>query len=83
MKQEVKHSYYNKSIKGEKYQLDLSKLLISWSDCFLANQSILINCHTENQNKNKSKKMFVGVTEKYLKKEESLNTYDGKLFKRN
>ena len=50
-KQEVKHSYYNKSIKGEKYQLDLSKLLISWSDCFLANQSILINCHTENQNK--------------------------------
>ena len=27
--------------------------------------------------------MFVGVTEKYLKTEESLNTYDGKLFERN
>ena len=35
-KQEVKHSYYNLSIKGEKYQLDLSKLLMSWSDCFLS-----------------------------------------------
>ena len=43
----------------------------------------LINCCTEKQNKNKSKKKFVGVTEKYLKTEESLNTYDGKLFKRN
>ena len=29
LKQEVKHSYYNLSIKGEKYQLDLSKLLMS------------------------------------------------------
>ena len=28
-KQEVKHSYYNLSIKGEKYQLDLRKLLMS------------------------------------------------------
>ena len=37
----------------------------------------MINCHTEKQNKNKSKKRFVGVTEKYLKTEESLNTYDG------
>ena len=50
---------------------------------FKANQSILINCHKEKQNKNKSKKMFVGVTGKYLKTEESLNTYDGKLFERN
>ena len=50
---------------------------------FQANQSILINCHTEKQNKSKSKKRFVGVTEKYIKTEESLNTYDGKLFKRN
>ena len=30
-----------------------------------------------------SKKRFVGVTEKYLKTEESLNTYDGKLSERN
>ena len=29
IKQEVKHSYYNLLIKGEKYQLDLSKLLMS------------------------------------------------------
>ena len=50
---------------------------------FKANQSILINCRTEKQNKNKSKKRFVGVTEKYLKTEESLNTYDGKLSERN
>ena len=48
-----------------------------------ANQSILINYHTEKQNKNKSKKRFVGVTEKYLETEESLNTYDGKLSERN
>ena len=54
---------------------------MSWSDCFLR-QSILINCCTEKQ-KNESKKRFVGVTEKYLKTEESLNTYDGKLSKRN
>ena len=50
---------------------------------FQANQSILINCHTEKHNKNKSKKRFVGVTKKLLKTEEYLNTYDGKLFKRN
>ena len=50
---------------------------------FSANQSILINCRTEKQKKNKSKKRFVGVTEKYLKTEESLNTYDGKLSERN
>ena len=33
-KQETKHSYYNLPVKGEKYQLDLSKLLMSRSDCF-------------------------------------------------
>ena len=33
--------------------------------------------------KNKSKKRFVEVTGKYLKTEESLNTYDGKLSERN
>ena len=38
IKQEVKHSYYNLSIKGEKYQLDLSKLLMSGSDCFYFDQ---------------------------------------------
>ena len=43
---------------------------------FYANQSILINCHTEKQNKNKSKKRFARVTEKNLKTEEFLNTYD-------
>ena len=50
---------------------------------FQANQSILINYHTEKQNKNKSEKRFVGVTEKCPKTEESLNTYDGKLYERN
>ena len=44
---------------------------------------MLINRHTEEQNKNKSKKSFVEVTEKYLKIEEYLNIYDGKLFERN
>ena len=34
---------------------------------FSANQNILINCHTEIQNKNKSKKRFAGLTQKYLK----------------
>ena len=43
----------------------------------------MINCHTEKQNKNKSKKRFVGVAEKYLKTEESLTSYDGKLSERN
>ena len=44
---------------------------------------MLINCSTGKQNKNKSKKRFTGVTEKYLKTEESLNTYDGNLPERN
>ena len=81
IKQEVKHSHYNLSIKGEKYQLDLSKLLMSWSDCFL-NQSKYFD-QLSHRNKNKSKKRFVGLTEKYLKIEEYLNIYDGKLFERN
>ena len=34
----------------------------------------LINCRTEKQNENKSKKKFVGVTEKYLRTKESANT---------
>ena len=50
---------------------------------FQANQSILIKCRTEKQTENESKKRFLGVTEKYLKTEESLNTYDGKSFERN
>ena len=47
---------------------------------FLANQSMLAYKKT---NENKSEKRFVGVTEKYLKTEESLNTYDEKLSDRN
>ena len=43
----------------------------------------LINCRTEKHNKNKGKKRFVGVTEKYLKTKQSWNTYDGKLSERN
>ena len=55
------------SIKAEKNQLDLSKLLIIASRetiVFEANQNILIKCYTEKQNKNNSKKRFVRVTEK-------------------
>ena len=37
----------------------------------------------QKQNKNESKKRFVRVTEKYLKIEEYLNKYGGKLFKGN
>ena len=47
----------------------------------------MVNYDPENQNKTKEKvcckKSFVGVTEKYIKTEESLNTYDGKLSERN
>ena len=82
LKQEVKHSYYNLSMKREKYQLDLSKLLMSWSDCFLS-QSKYFDQLSHRKTKQKQKKRFVGVTEKYLKTEESLNTYDGKLSERN
>ena len=71
--------FHNLTMKGENYQLDLSKLLI----VFKANQNILISCHTEKQSKIKNKKKFVGVTEKYPKIEEYLNMYNGKLFERN
>ena len=64
MKQEVKHSYYNLSIKGKKYQLDLSKLLMSWSDCFLSQSKYFDQLSHKKTKKNKSKKRFVGLTEK-------------------
>ena len=38
---------------------------------------------SQRKTKQKSKKRFVGVTEKYLKIQESLSIYDGKLFERN
>ena len=50
-------------------------ILMSWSDCFLSQSKYLINSRTEKQNKNKSKKRFIGLNEKYPKREESLNTY--------
>ena len=56
---------------------------MSWSDCFLSQSKYFDQLSHRKQNKNKSKKNFVGVTEKYLKTEESLNTYDGKLSERN
>ena len=83
IKQEVKHSYYNLSIKEEKYQLDLSKLLMSWNDCFLSQSKYLDQLTHKKTKQNKSKKRFVGLTEKYLKIEEYLNIYDGELYKRN
>ena len=39
----------------------------------------MINCRTEKQNKNKSKKSFVGVAEKYLKTEKSWEVIREKL----
>ena len=39
-------------MKGEKYPLDLSKLLMS---CFLSQLNILIICHAEKQKKTKKK----------------------------
>ena len=55
---------------------------MSWSDCFLSQSKYFDQLSPEKQNKDKSKKRFVGVTEKYLKTEESLNTFDGKLSER-
>ena len=77
-----KLSFYNLSIKWEKYQLDLYKLLMSWS-VFQANQSILINCQTEKQNKNKGKDL--SEYWKIFKNRGILtvNTYDRNLFNRN
>ena len=55
---------------------------MSWYDCFLS-QSKYFDQLSHRKTKHKIKKRFVGVTEKYLKTEESLNTYDGKLSERN
>ena len=54
---------------------------MSWSDCFLSQSKYFDHLSHREQNKNKSR--FPGVTGKYLKTEESLNTYDGKLSERN
>ena len=54
-----------------------------WSDCFLYQSKYCDQLSHRKPNKNKSKKRFAGVTEKYLRTEESLNRYDGKLFERN
>ena len=56
---------------------------MSWSDCFLSQSKYFDQLSHRKTKQNKSKKRFVGVTEKYLKTEESLNTYDGKLSERN
>ena len=45
-------------------------------------QSKYLNQLSHRKTKQEQKKRFVGVTEKYLKTEESLNIFDGKLFKR-
>ena len=55
---------------------------MSWSDCFLK-QSKYFDQLPHRKTNQKQKKRFVRVTEKYLKIEEYLNIYDGKLFKRN
>ena len=56
---------------------------MSWSDCFLRQSKHFDQLSHRKTKQNKSKKRFVGVTEKYLKTEASLNTYDGKLSERN
>ena len=54
------------------------------SDCFSSQSKYFDQLsHRKTKKKKKSKKRFVGVTEKYIKPGESLNTYDGKLFERN
>ena len=52
---------------------------------YWANQDFLIKCHTEKQNKQKTKhkESFAELTGKYLKLEEYLNIDDGKLLVRN
>ena len=55
---------------------------MSLSDCFLS-QSKYFDQLSQRKTKQKSKKRFVGVTEKYLKIQEYLSIYDGKLFERN
>ena len=61
-KQEVKHAYYNLSIKGEKYQLDLSKLLMLSSDCFLS-QSKYFDQLSHKKTKQKQTKVRKGLLE--------------------
>ena len=56
---------------------------MSWSDCFLSQSKYFGQLPHRKTKQNKSKKRFVGVTGKYLKTEESLNTCDGKLSERN
>ena len=53
---------------------------MSWSDCFLSQSKYFDQLPYR---KTKQKQKFVGVPEKYLKTEESLNTYHGKLSERN
>ena len=56
---------------------------MSWSDCFLS-QSKYFDQLSHRKTKQKQKQGKVsGVTDKYLKTEKSLNTYDGKLSERN
>ena len=59
---EVKHSYYNLSIKGEKCQLDLSKLLMSRSDGFLS-QSKYFDHVSHRKTKQKETKEKVGLSD--------------------
>ena len=74
---------YNLSIKGENYQLDLSKLLMPWSDCFLSQSKYFDQVSRKKTKQKQKQERFVGVTEKYLKIEEYLNIYDRQLFERN
>ena len=61
-KQEVKLAYYNLSIKGEKYQFDLSKLLMLSSDCFLG-QSKYFDQLSHRKTKQKQTKVRKGLLE--------------------
>ena len=56
---------------------------MSWSDCFLRQSKYFDQLSHKNKTKTKVRKRFVGVTEKYLKTEKPLNTYNGKLSERN
>ena len=55
---------------------------MSGSDCFLS-QAKYFDQLSHRKTKQKQKKRIARVSEKYLKTEESLNTYDGKLSERN
>ena len=56
---------------------------MSWGDCFLSQSKYFDQLSHKKNKKQKSKERFVQLTEKYLKIEEYLNIYDGKLYKRN